>query len=74
MWYILIEFISGPAARGYQAVDGSGVTQGLVDLNGTPIPDDGKLEYRVIDATPPRPAWAALPPNVNAATWEPRDV
>ena len=74
MWYILIEFTTDPKLQGYQVVDGSGVTWGLVDLNGTPIPDDRKLEYYVLDATPPRPSWAGREPVVTPTLWVPEDV
>lgn len=72
MWYILISFSDG--RQGYQAADTAGVVRALVDLNGQPIADDGHLEYRVVDATPPRPAWAGPEPVVTQQSWEPLDV
>ena len=74
MWYILIEFKTDPPTQGYQAVDGNGVTLKLVDMNGKLIPDVGTFEYRVLDATPPRPAWSGPEPVITALTWEPEDV
>ena len=72
MWYILIEFADG--RQGYQVADTNGIVTALVDLGGTTIPDSNGLEYRVIDATPPRPAWAGPEPAMTSQTWEPQDA